>query len=183
VTGLTTLALEDPMFAADDPAIRERLADGARDLAPTAWLDQLAAATRDVEADMERFAAAPGLAARTSRARDVPGWVRLGLASAIVTWAAGTAKTCLHAPHPSRPQPVHVAAWRPALIVCAGCTHLLAIPRGSARDRTCDGCGHITTGPEHSDRIRPGAVQCGEVTYPIGACEQCAWTGREVVTS
>ena len=105
MTGLTTLALEDLMLAADDPAIRERLADGARDLAPTAWLDQLAAATRDAEADMERFAAAPGLAVRTSRARGVPWWVRLGLAGAIVTWAAGMAKYV-----PARPAPLTAAA-------------------------------------------------------------------------
>ncbi|MDN5751364.1 MAG: hypothetical protein L0H64_23170, partial [Pseudonocardia sp.] len=90
-------------------------------------------------------------------------------------WAIGTADTCTHQPHPDRPQPVHAAAWRPGLIACSRCPHLLALARHDVRDRTCDGCGHQCAGPDHGDGIRPVMIAAGALSYAVGVCRDCWW--------
>ncbi|WFE46281.1 hypothetical protein [Verrucosispora sp. WMMD1129] len=102
-----------------------------------------------------------------------PGWLRLGLLDTFTAWAEGQAVTCLHQPTVGRPLPVLAAAWRPRMVVCGLCVHLVALPRGSAADRTCDACGHRCAGVEHGDGIYPGMVQFGPVIYQYGVCSDC----------
>ncbi|WFE45009.1 hypothetical protein [Verrucosispora sp. WMMD1129] len=114
-----------------------------------------------------------GSDAHPATVEQTPGWLRLGLLDAFTAWLTGRASTCFHAPDPARPQPVIAAAWRPGVVTCSACVHLVALPRGSAADRTCDACGHRCAGPEHGDGIYPGMVQFGPLIYQYGVCGDC----------
>jgi hypothetical protein len=103
-----------------------------------------------------------------------PDWVRLAICDTFVTWWQGRHTTCTHAPHPLRPRPVASAAWKPGVVVCARCTHLLALPDGSTADRTCDGCGRIVAG-HGDDLMYPCTVIAGILTYSVGACADCRY--------
>lgn len=166
------------VLAADDLILGPRLTQLAATVRATApgWLlDQLDAATDQVTAGFHHAAAAGRVHLQCSPAAEHPGWVRLGALHALVSWTAGTATTCMHAPALHRPQPVSGAAWKPDLIVCAACTHLLAVRRGDVVDRTCDGCGHITTGTANGDGVYPGTVQLGPLMWSFGCCERCRY--------
>lgn len=106
---------------------------------------------------------------------DQPEWVTLGLLHALVGWQAGRGSMCIHNPDHRRPAPVTAGAWRPGLVACARCMHLLACRPGAAADRTCDCCGRVTTGPEHDDGILPVALAAGPFTYLLGVCTGCRW--------
>ena len=108
-----------------------------------------------------------------------PDWVRLGLISAFMGWILGRSSTCLHNPDPRYPQPIAAAAWKPGLVVCGRCAHLLAIPRNSVKDRTCDGCGRVTTGPENDDGIWPNTIVHGPLVYSLGTCRDCLYWDPE----
>ena len=112
----------------------------------------------------------PGASQPTPLA-DIDEWLRLGLLDSYCRWADGTARTCLHAPDPRRPQPVWSAAWKPGLIVCTACLALLRL-RGEA-DRRCDCCGRVCAGIEHNDGIYTMTVWLGALAYQAGACKDC----------
>ncbi|MGC5329784.1 hypothetical protein [Micromonospora sp. DT62] len=151
-----------------------QLVDAIRAATPAGLVDQADAATRDALRFMTAAARhANADSAHPTAAADVPDWVRLGLLDTLTAWADGRVSTCRHQPTPDRPQPVLAAAWKPNLLVCAACAHLLALPRNSDRDRTCDACGHQCTGPEHADGIYPGMVQLGPLIYQYGTCAGC----------
>jgi len=165
-----TLALEAMMLHPRYPELAERL----RALTPTGLLDQADAAATDAYAILA--AGAEHLGAKgvsPALAASVPGWIRLGVIDALTSYVNGSASTCPHNPDPARPQPVLTAAWRPGLVVCRLCTHLLALPRQSAADRTCDGCGYVCAGADDEDPIYPSMVQLGPVVYQYGACTRC----------
>ncbi|MFG3300994.1 hypothetical protein [Micromonospora chersina] len=166
-----TLALERLML---HPRYDELVA-AMRAAAPVHVVDQSDAATSDaLRVVTAAGAAIPGGSdVQTTAADGVPGWLRLGLLDAFTTWVEGRASTCRHNPHPSRPQPVMAAAWRPGLIVCTACVYLTALARGSDADRTCDGCGRLCAGPEHADGIYPGMLQLGPIVYQYGVCGDC----------
>lgn len=171
--GRLVLALDDAMTGAD-PAMRAALlAFGA--VAPVALADQLDAATDDTTRTLGAAAEAQGARRVLIPATAAPAWFRLGAVEALTRWSAGQASTCFHAPHPARPQPIAAAAWKPGLIACLACPHLFRLPRLSAADRRCDGCGRVTTGPEHDDGIHPNSVQFGPLLYTAGACRDCHW--------
>jgi hypothetical protein len=98
-------------------------------------------------------------------------WLRLGLLDTVVGWVDGRGRTCMHSPHHTRPQPVFAAAWRPNLVVCAHCLHLLDVT-GPA-DRICDCCGHLCDGIDADDPIYTGTVWLGELAYEFGTCGDC----------
>lgn len=165
------LALEQLML---HPRYGELIAH-LRAATPVNVVDQLDAATDDAHQFMTAVAHA-ALGESDPRATDaaaVPGWIRLPLLDTLTTWMDGQARTCRHQPHPDRPQPVVAAAWRPGLVVCAGCAYLTALPRNSKRDRTCDRCGRVCAGLEHGDGIYPGLIQLGPLVYQYGTCAGC----------
>jgi hypothetical protein len=171
-TGRAVLALDDLLLSPDVAAV----AASVRATAPSWLLDQLDSAARDVEAGIDLMCATGGAAGkRHVPVAAVPEWVRLGLLDTLVRWLTSRGATCMHSPVPSRPQPLHAAAWRPGLVACGACVHLLALPRGSDADRRCDGCGHLTTGVEHGDGIWPTAVAFGPLSYALGCCRDCRW--------
>ncbi len=98
-------------------------------------------------------------------------WIRLSALDALIGWIDGTARTCLHSPHWRRPEPVFAAAWRPHLVVCAGCLHLLGVT--GVEDHTCDACGRVTDGVDADDPIYTGTVWIGALAYEFGTCTDC----------
>ncbi|KAB2341879.1 hypothetical protein [Actinomadura rudentiformis] len=143
---------------------------------PAWYRDQAKAAVTQIATGLKN-AAEHGTVDHTADmpAADHPGWVRLSVLDSLVRWFAGTADTCLHNPHPSRPQPVASVAWKPDLVVCGTCTHLLGVPADSTADRTCDACGHIVAGLEAGEPIYPFTVVCGVLMHGAGVCASCRY--------
>ena len=145
------------------------LAAELREHAPVAYADQLRAAQTQSEA-LASFIADPGRTCHLPPT-GIDDWLRLGLLDTFITWTSGQARTCTHMPDWRRPRPVLSCAWKPGLVVCARCTHLLrATP---AADKVCDLCGHTCTGVEHYDGISVVMVVFGALTYQAGACLHC----------
>lgn len=143
---------------------------------PTWYRDQARAASRQIITGLQNAAERGAVDHAADMPADQhPGWVRLSVLDSLVRWFAGTADTCLHGPHPSRPQPVASAAWKPGLIVCGHCTHLLGAPADSPIDRTCDACGHIVTGDDAGEPIYPFTVVCGVLMHAAGVCAGCRY--------
>ncbi|MFI6513578.1 hypothetical protein ACIBCT_38745 [Streptosporangium sp. NPDC050855] len=166
-------------LAFDELLHRPDIADIVKDVqtrihaAGHGWiLDQADAATRDTNSVLTAAAAAAGSNALHLNLVDHPDWVRLGLLDTLARWAAGQASTCMHSPNVMRPQPVLAAAWKPGLVVCAACAHLLQLPKGSARDRTCDACGVVVPS---SGAIWSTAASHGGFVYQVGVCEPCRY--------
>lgn len=153
-----------------DPDDLAALAATAANTLP-GWRDQYQAAARET-----------GNACRVTVARSggtclpggrVPDVVLLQALDILARWCDGGIRLCLHAPHPSRPEPVATALWRPGLIVCGRCPHLLTLRPGSVADRSCDLCGHVAEGTEHGDPIYPATFQHGPLVVLFGACRDC----------
>ena len=161
--------IADEVLGDADPAVLDLL----RHAVPVALRDQTEAATDDAHRVLLAEAAALGVEGENIPHRDMAEWVRLPLLDTWVRWCTGRGRTCLHEPHPDRPEPVFAAAWRPGLVACARCPHLIQLRRGSAKDRTCDRCGRVTTGPERGDGIHPGRVQLGPLLFAYGCCGDC----------
>lgn len=167
--GQATLALDELVsnLTADQAA-------AIRQLLPVWFTDQADAATNQIRDGLTAAAASGDGYIAPATTSEHPAWVRLGALHTITAWWAGKNRSCLHDPHPMRPQPVASAAWTPGLIVCGHCAHLIRIPDGSPRDRTCDGCGHIAAGTAN-DPIHPFVVIVGVLTYSVGACNTCKY--------
>lgn len=168
-TGRAALALEELMLRDDAATVLRQV----RDTGPAWLLDQLDAATAEIARAREAVVASGAARLDSTPVAQVPGWLRLGLLDTLVAWVTGSASTCLHAPDPLHPQPVHSAAWRPGLVVCGHCSHLLALPRRSDADRRCDSCGYITTGVENDDGIFGALITIGPLSYAFGVCRTC----------
>jgi hypothetical protein len=102
---------------------------------------------------------------------DIDAWVRLGTLDALLGWLDGRGRTCMHSPSHHRPQPVFAAAWRPGLVVCAQCLHLLDVTGPASM--VCDCCGRACEGTDADDPVFCGAVWLGELCYQWGACTDC----------
>jgi len=100
----------------------------------------------------------------------LPAWLRLSVTATLCSFAAGTASTCMHAPHLGRAEPLHAAVWRPGLIACSRCSHLLEVHGPAAH--TCDGCGRVCP-PAHEDGVRLVALAVGPVLFVTGTCSDC----------
>ncbi|WP_018601021.1 hypothetical protein [Mycobacterium sp. 155] len=103
---------------------------------------------------------------------DVPMWVRLGMLSVTTAWVAGEARTCMHDPRPDGSVPGWAVAWKPDLVACPQCLHLLEA--GGIEEYRCDCCGRISL-PEDGG-VRVASVGNGSLLYRAGACPDC-WTG------
>lgn len=123
-------------------------------------------------ATTEATIAAMGDAQGAASADEVPMWVRLGTLSAVSAWVADQARTCLHDPRADGPVPGLAAAWKPGLVVCPQCLHMLATG-GGVEEYRCDGCGRISL-PEDGG-VRVASLSTGALTYRFGACPDC-WT-------
>jgi len=169
--GRAVLALDDLLC---DVAPETLAAVGDR--FPAWYRDQARAATTQIHTGLQN-AAARGTIDHTAAmpASQHPGWVRLSVLDSLVRWFAGTADTCIHNPHPSRPQPVMSAAWKPGLVVCGRCTRLLGAPPDSEADRTCDACGHVVAGLDAGEPIYPFTVVCGLLMHAAGVCGDCRY--------
>ncbi|WP_165938571.1 hypothetical protein [Parafrankia sp. BMG5.11] len=132
------------------------------------FLDQADAAAAEVEGQMQQRAAGAGALFRRATADEVPEWVRVGAAEALLMFCTGSAVTCRHSPDPARPEPVFAAAWRPGVISCAACCGYLFRLSGD-RDRTCDQCGRI----ERERGIYPCQTALGLVSFRFGLCHDC----------
>lgn len=164
----------DEVLGDADPAVLDLL----RQAVPVALRDQTEAAADGARRALLAEAAALGVEGEHIPHRDMPEWVRLPLLDTWFRWCTGRGRTCLHEPHPDRPEPVFAAAWRPGLVACAACPHLIQLRRGSAADRTCDRCGRVTAGPEHGDGIHPARVQLGPLLFAYGSCGDCSPTNE-----
>lgn len=133
---------------------------------PTGLSDQLDAATAEAQQN------AVILVGDDACVGVAPGWVRLGASDAMVMWLEGDSRTCMHDPQPLRPAPVYACAWRPSLIVCADCTHLLRASNAIA-DATCDGCGSVCTDVGAGDGIHQSTFVFGPLTFLMGLCGRC----------
>ena len=102
--------------------------------AGVSYSDQVDAAQRQTVAESERVLKNP---ARWVSNTSSPAWVRLGAYDVLLAWFQGRADTCLLAPSPLNPEPVFAAAYKPNLLVCQRCTHLLVV-RGEADDHELD---------------------------------------------
>jgi hypothetical protein len=145
-------------------------------LAPSGFADQATAASQDAAQLSEALAALSGAGPFRRSHPDpaqVPDWLRLSTLDALAGWLTGAASTCRHSPDPGLPQPVFAAAWRPGLITCAACMHLLTLRSGSVADSTCDACGHHCTGPDDGDGVYPAMTQIGALVFQYGVCEGC----------
>ncbi|MDO3110468.1 hypothetical protein [Mycobacteroides abscessus] len=113
------------------------------------------------------------------RTQDVPMWVRLGALSVITAWVAGTARTCMHAPVPDGPVPGWAVAWKPDLVVCPQCLHLLSTA-SDVEEFRCDCCGRISL--EEDGGVAVATLANGSLLYRAGACPDC-WTGFDAAVS
>lgn len=165
LSGPMALAIDDLLTEAP-PEVRAALVDAV----PPQLRRRIEGVSHDLVAGMSALGSPQAVGPR-----EVPPWVRLCVLETWSRWALGTADTCMHAPRIERAEPVSAAAWRPGVVACGQCSHLLTLPRGSAADRRCDGCGRVTAGPEHGDGIRPCVLKVATMLYLLGACERCTW--------
>lgn len=106
---------------------------------------------------------------RESRVRtieDLPVWLAAKLYAGREGWRLGIARCCVHNPSPGRAI-VHMCSWKPEIVACPRCTHLLAIAKSDPRTHQCDCCGRDgvdTTG---------GKMTIAGITYWFAVCESC----------
>lgn len=155
-----------------DPEGRQLL-NALADLEPLAFRDQCGAAARDA-GRLARLLTANLAGESHSPVEALPDWLLLPILDGLTAWTAGEARTCVHSPHPRRPEPIVMAAWRPKLVSCASCApFVFKARRGSELDRTCDRCGRVVAG-EPGDLIVPARVAHGRAVYLLGLCTDCA---------
>lgn len=97
--------------------------------------------------------------------REVPEWIRLSMMDTVMQWAKGNAVLCMHQPDMLHPQPLYMAAWKPGMIVCGHCAHMLVAD--ADQDFLCDFCGG------EADPIQRVVVQAGAMQFFAGVCVQC----------
>lgn len=160
-TGRTILALDELLTELGPPELADLMQH-----TPPGYRDQAAGAAAEMAAEVQAARATGMFDDASDRlTTEHPGWVRLPLLAALVGWWRGEADVCVHDPHPDRPQPVHAAAWRPNLVTCSACTHLIRAPRS----RTCGGCGH--TAPE----VTAFATIAGGFSFTSAVCPGCRY--------
>lgn len=163
IRGLEELPLKDQVMVTEVLASERGVGFG----------DQVEAAGNAARRNCESLIGT-GQKTQPTRSDDVPSWARLGALDALTGWTRGTCRTCVCAPSPHKPQPVVASAWRPGLVTCAQCVFLMDTGLSDIEDATCDGCGHVCSGPEAGDGIYRSAINIGPLTYLVGLCERCA---------
>ena len=106
---------------------------------PTAFADQIQAASTDALSRLQAAAARPG--ARLSHEPDHP-WLTEQLQLITLALTLGGAKFCRHLDAaPANPRVVHAYAWSPGLLVCPACTWIAELVK---TDDDCDRCHRIS---------------------------------------
>lgn len=125
---------------------------------PTAYADQLHAASRD--ATMRQHRAGPSTPVDlTTRP-----WLAAQISAYTLRAATGTLNCCPHLT--DAPQVAHTALWAPDRLVCSDCVATLR-PATDAEDSTCDRCRTITA------LIHAHIVALGPVLMSYGLCPTC----------
>lgn len=154
--------------ALSDPEVMRQLASPpVRELLNLVVDPEAAAARERVHAEIDRKLLSRGGSGRWTQRREVAGWVRLGMLSALTAWVAGEARTCPHNPRPDGPVPGLAAAWKPGIVVCPLCVALLAVDSVEENMR-CDGCGRVS-----ADGCRALDVNNGSMRFRAGSCSDC----------
>ena len=137
-------------------------------------LQSFESAARDTDQRFDAAAEKLGISFSPPPSDGLPAWLRISYAETLLTWSAGTGRTCQHDPVMTNFKPVVSAAWKRYMVVCPECVRLLKVPggKGSQEDITCDACGHVATGMG-DDVIQPGGVTIGPMTYMFGCCGSC----------
>ncbi len=157
----------DEMLAALTPEVAAAL----RTTIPVDVRDQVDAASAEISQSVGRLGAHLGAEPIGLPAwAALPAWLRLDVTSTLVSFAAGTGSTCMHAPHLGRAEPLHAAVWKPGLVTCMSCSHLLEVHGPAAH--TCDACGRVCP-PTHEDGVRLVALAVGPVLFVTGCCSDC----------
>lgn len=136
---------------------------------PTAYADQLQAATADARRRMRRAAHLPLL--RLTPAAEHPAWMAAIIDRHALALLSGQGRTCPHLG--AGPRVALAFAWAPGLMVCGDC-RAMATP-SPVEEATCDRCRR------HCRRIWPGIAQHGPLLIGYGLCDTChANPGNEV---
>jgi hypothetical protein len=164
----------DSMMSEADPAEMIRAVRAARGALPARMVESFDSASRDTYQRLAGTEAHGMSAARIPNDAPLPAWLRISIQETLLTWSTDRGRTCRHGPSLMRPVPVFSAAWKPWLVVCSECTHMLTVPggRGSQEDNTCDACRRVAT-RAGGDIIQPAMVTVGPLTYMFGACKTC----------
>jgi hypothetical protein len=128
---------------------------------PTAFADQLKAASADANARLRHAARLPGLAFTNDP--PMPPWLALLFQRHADALTGGQGRVCPHI-GPS-PHVVCAFAWTPGLLTCPAC-RILATPT-EAEDNTCDRCR------QPCPQIWPGIAQLGPILFAYGLCDPC----------
>lgn len=145
-----------------DPEARAVVEAAASEI-PTPVLDQRDAAARDAKTLAHRLVPT-GRPEIPLNVDTIPDWVALPLFDGLLTWAAGEATTCVHAPSPEQHAPIVMAAWRPGHVSCPACAAHEFRPGSAA---ACDRCG-LTSSP-----VRTAWITSGAAVYLVRVCAGC----------
>lgn len=100
---------------------------------------------------------------------DLPVWLAVKLTAQRQAWVSGVARTCTHDPKPGRSL-AHMCSWKPELVVCPQCTHLLSITENDPSSNRCDCCDR-----DVAETIG-GRMTISGVTYWFVVCLSCQRT-------
>lgn len=128
-------------------------------LHPTAYADQLDAATADANRHLRATAAHTGGRLAHTHA----GWLADQAETLRRAMTDGTARVCRHI-GPS-PRIAHAAAWAPGVLVCSSCIRL--VMPDADEDGTCDRCRRPVL------TLHAGVVALGPVLLAYGLCGAC----------
>ena len=127
----------------------------------TATADQLRAASRTPEP------AEPvgGLVGEPVTTPDHPTpWLAEQIRTLLAALVTGKGQICPHIG--TSPRVVHAAVWRPGVLACPTCRHLL--DPGPLEENTCDRCRTLTP------NLNPAMAAIGPVILAFGLCDTCA---------
>lgn len=131
---------------------------------PTAFADQLQAASADAHNRLKRAGHLPRLTFTADP--PVPPWLHELFQHHCDALTGGQGRVCPHIG--PAPRVVCAFAWTPGLLTCPGCRHL-ATP-DTAEDNTCDQCR------QPADLLWPGIAQLGPILFAYGLCDTCHTT-------
>lgn len=168
------LALDEFLRAPGLPATLDTMRARAKDSGYAWLLDQSDAAARHTQEYLRDLAHTNDGQVLPVPVTAQPDWVRLPLLATLADWIAGKARLCTHSPDPRRPRPVVAAAWKPGLIACKACVHLISLAPRSPKNWTCDGCGTVVD-PDNDGRVWAAVASYGMLAYHFGACVGCRY--------
>lgn len=132
---------------------------------------RLAAMAAMIESEVDSANEAGGSGGPTAPV-EVPDWIRLGMIAVATAWVADEVRTCMHNLRPDGAVPGWAVAWKPDLVVCPECLHLLEA--GGVEEFRCDCCGRISL--PKAGGVGYTTVATDSLLYRAGACPSC-WTG------